>query len=209
MKTFWLAVLASITGGIILLVLFSGFILPVVASVWHLVQDAFAWAWGGLLRTYSIPGWVIPLGVILPVVAVFSSRHILNRSKGSATRPAQRTFLSYTEDTIDGVKWRWRWIGRPPSITNLWCFCQRCDSQLLHFSYGWPSGPTKLVCERCPTQSNDNLSREDMVNLSLQEGRGHVIATMNAYHEEIWSAVEREIHRRVRTEEWQSTNISS
>ena len=206
MKSFWIAVLASVFGGIILWALFSDFLPSVVTTVWLLAQGVWGWSWGILFGTYSIPVWAILLVVILTLAAVLCGRHVLKRNnQPTAIRPVHTTFLSYTEDTIDGVKWRWRWIGSPASIENLCCFCQECDSNLLPTPSSW-GGSTMLICERCPTQSNDWLTQEDVVNLSLPVGRGHVIATRKGLQRNLWQATEREIHRKVRTGEWQSAN---
>ena len=207
MKTFWLAVLASVVGGVILWALFSDFPLSVVAAVWLLIKGVWGWSWTILLGTYSIPGWAILLGVILTLAAVLSGRTVLKRSsQPTAIRPAQRLPDSYTEDTIDGIKWRWRWIGTPASIENLWCFCQECDSQLLPSPSRFGEA-TVLICERCPRQNGETLGWKVIERLPLQTGRGQVIATIPGQQEEAWRSVKREILRKVRTGEWQSANV--
>ena len=38
--------------------------------------------------------------------------------------------LYYIEDVIYDLKWRWSWVDN--QITNLWCFCPKCDAELVY-----------------------------------------------------------------------------
>ena len=85
--------------------------------------------------------------------------------------------------TIYGLKWRWNWLGE--QVQGLWCFCPRCDAQLVYDDNSCHSvvrdPETLFICEHCSHQVV-----------------GRIPGGNRAY---ALSAVEREIDRRIRVGE--------
>lgn len=53
--------------------------------------------------------------------------------------------MSYTEDTIHNVAWRWQWRKNKPAIRG--CFCSKCEAELLPvIAESWQAD---LKCPRC------------------------------------------------------------
>ena len=94
-------------------------------------------------------------------------------------------FQNYTEDMLDDVRWRWRWVGN--RITDLRCFCPICDSQLVS-SRGLLE--TSFICEHCPADGSlfSAGDRDRIVGTVMGGDRHYAVG-----------ATEREIQRRIRT----------
>jgi len=102
--------------------------------------------------------------------------------KGESEEPE---FKSYVEDFMHGAKWRWSWIGN--QISDVWCFCPSCDATLVYDDSSCRNlysdvNKTDFICENC--------SRSVVASIS---GGNKDYAT---------GAVEREISRRIRTDEY-------
>ncbi len=166
-------VIATVVGGVFLWILgaFWASIKPVISWFWEKAQ-AFAGLFGD---TYSAPGWALAILGLLALVTVIRAVVAL-RSNYAAPH------LSYIEDTLFGIKWRWSWEGG--DISNLWCFCPACDSELVYDDrVRSPEGPPVLfICERC-----------NRTVVGRVEGNSIDYAL---------DAVRREIRRRVRTEQY-------
>lgn len=159
-------VLATVLGGIVL----SG-----LAYLWSPLRIALSWLWKQLVQfvdlftsSYSVPGWAL---FLLSIVALPAIVQLLSSLRKNPDPP----HTSYTEDTIYGAKWRWRWNGS--DISNLWCFCPRCDSELVYNDISY--GKTDFICEHCSHSVVASVTGGD---------KGYAI-----------SSVQREIRRRVRT----------
>ena len=85
-----------------------------------------------------------------------------------------------------GAKWRWSW--RDNRISNLWCYCPTCDAQLVPFD---SLGETNFLCERCPPLVSDRD----------RESFGVVVMVRPVEKDYVMGAAEREIWRRIRTQE--------
>ena len=94
--------------------------------------------------------------------------------KASVNEPWQ---ASYVKDTICGVEWRWRWVEN--RISDLWCYCPRCEATLLYESHRPLQEKIYFRCENC----------NQSVLTSIPGGS-------QAY---ALQAVTREIDRRIRT----------
>lgn len=97
----------------------------------------------------------------------------------------EQEFKSYTEDFIHGAKWRWVWVGN--QISNIWCFCPRCDATLVYDDSSCQSlysdvNKTNFICENC--------------------GRSVVASITGGNKDYATGAIRREIDRRVRTGEY-------
>ena len=172
-------IVATVIGGIILSLIIrpTRGLLAAVASVGAAV---FTWAWTSLTASYPIPGWVVIIGGIFFLVALM---RFLRKLVAAAPH------LGYTEDMIDGAKWRWSWTDK--GISDPVGFCPICDAQLVCMEDDF-SSKQAFVCERCPPDQN----------LSGPAGF-RVVATITAgscYRAR--GAIEREILRRTRTGEF-------
>lgn len=97
-------------------------------------------------------------------------------------------FKAYTEDFLFGAKWRWHWAGN--TIANPWCYCPRCDATLVYdesscYRRYTDVKKTDFICENCSSQ---------VVTSVTGGNKSYAIG-----------AVEREIDRRIRTDEYKKT----
>lgn len=171
------ATIASVIAGVILLAVpvLRGYVVSFLSWVW----SGVVWCWDVLVESYSLPGWAWLLIFIFALIGLIN---IYLAFKGESEEPE---FKSYVEDFIYGAKWRWSWIGN--QISNVWCFCPRCDATLVYddsscHSFYSDVNKTDFICENC--------SRDVVASIS---GGNKDYAT---------SAVEREISRRIRTGEY-------
>lgn len=153
------------------------------ASLVQLLSWAWSgvmWVWGSLNASYSMSGWVWLLAGILSLIGMlniyFGIRDVNNLEEPE--------WKAYVEDVIQGLKWRWEWVGG--RVTGLWCFCSFCDATLVYdesscYSYITNDNKTDFRCENCG----------DRVVASMSGNKNFAIGT-----------VEREIHRRIRTSEY-------
>ena len=128
------------------------------------------WCWEALTGSYSLPGWawLIVFSFGIAGVVVILRAFVPNK---------EPEYRSYVEDHLYGAKWRWQWEG--DHISNLWCYCPRCDAYLIYSEkiYG-----TDFLCENCAHP---------------------VVATIQGGDKDyVLEAVEREVHRRIRTDEY-------
>ena len=180
------AVAGTVVGGLILAGILEliGLFGKVVLWIWSSVS----WIWAMLYSSHPVPGGVI---VVLGLLALFGLIIIvlmlkeLLYAKSESTESTEPTFRNYTEDMVDGVRWRWRWRGN--RIDGLWCFCPVCDAQLVP-DVGFSE--TSFICERCPSDGT----------FFPPGSRGRVVATvMGGNRNYAVGAAEREILRRIRT----------
>ena len=176
--------IGSVVAGLILLTLqLSGFLPEVVSWVW----GSASWLAGTLVSSHSIPGWaVLTLGLLALSGVITISMMVKEALRVGQEQPTEEQpfFINYTEDMVDGVRWRWKWAGG--SITNLWCFCPTCDAQLVAHE---GMSETRFICERCPSDGSAARSRR----------RGRVVTSIEG--RDSWYLVDaagREILRRVR-----------
>jgi hypothetical protein len=175
-KTIRNNVIASVIGGIILLSVpvLRGYTITVFKWIWSLL----IWCWKALLKSYALPGWAWLIIIGLALLGII----ILIASLKNESDPE---FKSYTEDMIRGAKWRWKWSGN--RITDLWCYCPTCDATLVYDDSScrrslYEKAHTKFICENC----------------------GHNIVTEieGGNKDYAVGAVEREVDRRIRTNEY-------
>ena len=183
-------IVAAAIGGLIATVVGS-LIVADLPKPTDLIGDVRSWIWDGgswiadaLGSSHSIPGWAILVLVLLALVGLIALSILLVTSLQDDAHP---TYRDYTEDMLDGVRWRWRWVGN--KIYNLWCFCPICDAQLV---YSEAISSTRLICERCPSDGS----------LTQIGKRGRVVATIEGGDKDYAiAAAEREVSRRIRTGE--------
>lgn len=171
------ATIASVIAGVILLAVpvLRGYAVSFLSWAW----SGVVWCWDALVDSYSLPGWAWLLIFIFALIGLIN---IYLAVKGESEEPE---FKSYVEDFMHGAKWRWSWIGN--QISNVWCFCPRCDATLVYDDSSCSSlysdvNKTDFICENC--------SR-------------NVVASINGGNKDYATgAVEREISRRIRTGEY-------
>ncbi len=172
-------IIATVIGGLILSAVpqLRGFVAEAMSWVW----EGITWAWTSLISYYSMPGWAI---LIIGLFALVGLAWLY-----MALRPQNEpAYRNYTEDMLDGAKWRWSWTGN--EISNLWCFCPDCDAQLV---YSDNYEGTDFICERClPDEAYRHYQSQSRVVATVKGG--------NRYY--ALGAAEREIRRRIRTNEY-------
>jgi predicted RNA-binding Zn-ribbon protein involved in translation (DUF1610 family) len=174
----------SVRNGVIGTVL-GGVILAVLAEIWPPFMSLLIWLWELLLALigllgapYSVPGWLLLIVGLLATPTVV--RFILNFRS-----PESPPHTRYVEDILYGTRWRWSW--RTDSIKNLWCYCPRCDSELVYDDSSCRNlyadiSKTDFICEHCG-------------HLTV----GSIVGGDKSY---ALSAIEREIRRKIRTNEF-------
>ena len=179
--------IATAIGGLVVAVILQYFgLLPRVFS-W--LWEGALWVWGMLVSSHPITGWAILVLVLLALSGLIIIGMAVIEILQAKNKPP---FATYTEDMVDGVKWRWAWQGE--TIVNLRSFCPTCDSQLIYRLR--PTG-TLLICERCPAD-------EFSVGVGVL---GKVIEFMPGRDwENVLRAATWEIERRIRTNEWESAD---
>ena len=179
----------SIRNGTIASVL-AGVILYFVPNARTYASSFFSWVWSGvmwvweaLIASYplSLPGWAWMVFCIF-LLANLAIIYFAVKGMFEASEPE---FEVYIEDTIHGAVWRWDWVKN--RISNIWCFCPRCDATLVYSDNSPRWGymevqTTSFICENC---NNSVIASIDGGKKSYAIG-----------------AVEREIGRRIRTGEF-------
>ena len=153
----------------------------IISSSWF--SQAIFWLENTQLTPYNYPAWILLLASILGFICLLTLLTLVKKdSKLDNTK--------YTEDSIYGAKWKWKW--QKNQITNLQCYCPNCDSVLVyddtssHTRYTDVS-KTDFICESCTSQ----------LITSIHGGNKNYA----------FNAVKREIERRIRINEYK-LNIS-
>ena len=175
------------------------------------IWNGIEWSWRLLQTPFTMPGWAVLLLGLLALLSLVGIICFTVLALMSVLRPIKnenQTFLSYTEDMVDGVRWRWRWRrgGRENevSVDNLWCFCPDCDAQLVYASGAGPNNGTLLICEQCPSIASDETFYDFRPTIHGTNGRGKVkAAAAGRTMDDIRAPIEREILRRIRTGTYQ------
>jgi hypothetical protein len=173
----------SVRNGVLATVI-GGLVLAALAAIWPAFKQVVIWLWqriaelAGLFgNSYLIPGWALALLILCGLPTVI-------RIALSVRKQQLPGYTSYVQDTIKGVTWRWAWNGA--AINGLWAFCPRCDSELVYDDSSCNdiiSGrrETSFICEHCGHQPVTTITGGN---------KGYAL-----------SAIEREIRRKVRTNE--------
>jgi hypothetical protein len=168
-------VLATVLGGVVLASL---------TYFWPFFKASLLWSWGKVIQLwglftdrYSLPGWAFLVMAILCLPTIV--RVVFAFRRGSPNLPG---YASYVEDIIHGARWRWHWVSN--QISNLWCYCPRCDSELVYDDSScrrhiYDVRKTDFICEHC--------------------GRSVVTSIAGGDKAYALSSVEREIRRKIRT----------
>lgn len=178
LKTFWLWLWIVVTGAIGSLLAWAitegrlswlkGF------GIW--LWEAIRYGWQMLGQDVSVVRWqywvliacfaYIVLGILRVVYLVFWGRR-------------QTTYRDYYKDIIFGLTWRWAYHGQ--SIDRHWCYCPKCDRQLVINEAGNYGDEIDAVCDTCGTVGHFKGRQYEFLNQA-----------------------EREITRKLRTGEWKA-----
>jgi len=181
----------SVRNGVITTVV-GGIALAGLGELWPPLKMAVFWVWANVLAfvglfgaTYATPGWVLAILGLLALVSVV--RFLVGLRTPGAEEPSH---LGYVEDVLYGAKWRWTWFGN--EISRLWCFCPRCDAELVyddrdvHAFYSPEPSTTRFICEHCH-------------NLEVAKVPGNKNYALEA--------VRREVRRRIRTGQFEGAAV--
>ncbi|MDZ4298791.1 MAG: hypothetical protein U0998_06000 [Moraxellaceae bacterium] len=173
------AAIASVIAGIVLLFIpvLRGYVVNFLSWLW----SGVVWCWESLVASYSLPGWA------WLVISIFALKGLVNIYLAIKRESEQPEFKKYIEDHIHGAIWRWSWVGN--QITNVWCYCPRCDATLVYNdsscrNYLTDIKKTDFICENC--------------------GHRVVASIIGGDKDYATSAIMREIDRRIRTGEYKN-----
>jgi Zn finger protein HypA/HybF involved in hydrogenase expression len=145
---------------------------------YSLILTAIEWLRKTELTPYNYPAWILLLISIFLLISIITIFIILKKN-------TKLEYTSYTQDSIYGTIWKWKWIKN--EISNLQCHCPTCDSILVYDDTSCHSKYTDLtktdfICESCKSKLITSI-----------HGGNKTYA---------FSAIKREIERRIRTEEY-------
>jgi RNase P subunit RPR2 len=130
------------------------------------------------LGTQYYPAWIFLLVSIFIFISIITLYMIFKKS-------SKTDFSVYTKDFIYGAKWKWKW--QKGEITNLQCYCPKCDTVLVYddtssYTRYTDLPKTDFICESCSSQ----------LITSIHGGNKNYA----------FNAVKREIERRIRINEY-------
>ena len=174
--------IASVIGGIILSFWtpFREFLVKAASWVWALLISLSEW----LSSSHEVYGWVLILLVLLAIPALVGLASLISKKK----RPGVDDL--YKSDSLFGADWQWHYVNG--SIANLWCLCPSCKSELVYseftpnrydYTHDNLDPKTDFICERCNTNK-----------CTLKGDKTYALGT-----------VEREIRRKIRSNEWEGS----
>jgi len=171
----------SVRNGIVATVV-GGLILSALYAVPHIVQATLG-VFTSVLDYFSsginIPHWLLWLLIVLSLITL--SRLIAPLLKRDSND--EPDFRRYTQDSFEGVIWRWSY-DRHDTPINILPFCPYCDAMLVHvkqpFNFSG-SASVSFYCESCK-----------QVRAEIEGGDRHYAISM----------IERFIDRKLRNGEW-------
>jgi hypothetical protein len=142
------------------------------------IQYILEWLYKELLTTYTLPLWLIL------IVSIFASIYVAKLLL-SIQLKSKPEYTTYTQDSIYGTNWKWKW--EKEEISNIQCYCPKCDAILI---YDDTSSNTK----------HTELSKTDFI---CENCNSNIITTIHGGNKNYAiNAVKREIERRIRTAEY-------
>ncbi|MGP9147111.1 hypothetical protein [Vibrio parahaemolyticus] len=175
-------VIASVVGGIILSFWSPFRALLVKAALWCWELLISFWVW--FSSTHETYGWVLVLLIALSFPTLIKLTSLMARKKEPGVEEL------YKSDYLFGVDWDWYYLNG--QIKNLWCLCPSCKNELVYsefvpnrydYRHDGLEPKTDFLCERC-----------DTTRCSLKGDKRYALGT-----------VEREIRRKIRSNEWQNS----
>ncbi|OCH37476.1 hypothetical protein [Aliivibrio fischeri] len=176
----------TIRNGVIVSVI-SGIILSSWTPFRDLLVKAALWCWeiltsvwGWFSSTHEIYGWVLVLLVALSFPTLIKLVSLAAKKKELGAEKL------YKSDYLFGANWHWYYSNG--AIKNLCCLCPSCKNELVysqttHYTHGGFGPKTDFLCERC-----------NMRRCSFKGDKRYALGK-----------VEREIRRKIRSNEWQNS----
>ena len=174
--------IASVIGGIILSFWapFREVLVKVASWFWTLLVSLWEW----LSSSHEVYGWVVTLLVLLAIPALVELVSLILKKKEPKVEDL------YKSDYLFGADWQWQYVNG--SITNLCGLCPSCKSELVYsefipnrydYTHDGLESKTDFICERCNTSK-----------CTFKGDKRYALGT-----------VEREIRRKIRSNEWESS----
>ena len=118
---------------------------PFLSTFWNIIK----WIWNNIFE-FQIRIWQI---LLLSILLLIIRKIIISfqRIKKGTIKQNESDWLNYTEEIIDGLKWRWKWIKNPLThkwnIDDLTIACSKCGTSM-HLDESYVYGKT-AECPRC------------------------------------------------------------
>jgi len=109
------------------------------------IGSFFTLVWTWLLKPASLPIWLLIVLGILALCFVGAVAALVF----ALLRPSkpEDQHAGYTEDVIEGIRWRWSWGAYGP--VGLASFCPDCDYQIIVRKFQFTDRPIFFRCEEC------------------------------------------------------------
>ena len=138
---------------------FLGVVAPAIVS-W--VKEIPFWSGFKFVFTYPIQLWI----VLLILIGLFLIRKI------RANKPVESAkYLSYTQERINGVLWKWKYIRTSPGkwgIDDLRPICPKCDTSTKHeYDHYSLNNSYKGTCLQCSNVIAPLRSKSDIEALII------------------------------------------
>lgn len=114
------------------------FLYSIIAGFWDFIAKCFRWT----VLDVSIPRWLL-------IILVFLSAIIILQIGFKLFKKDNPEYYGYTEDSINGITWRWDWGFQ--GVVNLRPYCPNCDMCLTYIlPQIWDEAAgTSFYCDRC------------------------------------------------------------
>jgi hypothetical protein len=144
----------TIFGGIIVFLFAKVFDIVFGSSIWPSIKSGFLFLCDLLNKNMEVPVWVIGLIPIVTIVLLLFAFWLIAKyqevKKGSNTNQ-KSSYLDYTEDSFDGVYYRWTYVATSHNTDtpfNIKPYCFNCKCLLII-----------NICPKCKTNYNVFVSR--------------------------------------------------
>ncbi|HLO72687.1 MAG TPA: hypothetical protein VK164_02010 [Flavobacterium sp.] len=92
--------------------------------------DIIKWLWKNIFE-FEIKIWLL---LIIIIVYKISKIIIKSFNKPKNITTTSKSFINYSEETIDGIKWKWKWEKNPLTgkinIQDLKPICNKCGTSM-------------------------------------------------------------------------------
>ncbi len=180
-------VIAGLIVAVIIAVL-SYFVTIGAVAKW--VANGLALLWNHLTSSIGLPR-VLVYGVGLYII--FRIFKAIGAMIGAVPEQPRPDYAQYTQDTCEGMVWRWRYTSDYSGIADLQAYCATCDTLLSTES--WVTF-VQLVCEHCGQE------------YFLMTGGGGGSISLQSGLKGLEGRVRRLIDRKIRNNEWKALTVA-